>query len=150
VFSKRQNRSGIDFLNIQINLFLSSLLAGLRILRRDIISSFDYNTEKLIQYQEEDIYNMDETGLYWRQSLSKGLTIENRAGQKKDRTRISVVCCTNATGSDRLPLWFIGKSKTPRALKRVCVPTVAIEQKGLDDSIRNEGVVGRFLPTYLG
>jgi hypothetical protein len=56
------------------------------------------------EYQEEDIYNMDETGLFWRQIPSAGLSTENRPGIKKDKTRISVVCCTNFTGTHRLDL----------------------------------------------
>jgi hypothetical protein len=56
------------------------------------------------EYQEEDIYNMDETGLFWRRSPSRGLSTQSRRGIKKDESRITVVVCTNCTGTDRLPL----------------------------------------------
>jgi Fission yeast centromere protein N-terminal domain/Tc5 transposase DNA-binding domain len=61
-------------------------------------------------YKEEDIYNMDETGLFWRQSPSSGLTTQAKAGRKKDKNRIILTLCTNYTGSDRLPVWFIGRA----------------------------------------
>lgn len=43
---------------------------------------------------------MDETGLYWRRMLNGGLSTDSHAGQKKDKTRISIAVATNATGSD--------------------------------------------------
>jgi hypothetical protein len=70
---------------------------------------------------EDNIYNMDETGLYWRMSPSKGFTTRSISGQKKDKARISVAICVNAAGTDRLPIWFIGKAKKPRALQHVDV-----------------------------
>jgi hypothetical protein len=68
------------------------------------------------EFQEEDIYNMDETGLYWRMTPSCGLATRSQPGLKKDKTQISIVLCVNATGTDRLPVWIIGKSKNPQAL----------------------------------
>lgn len=68
------------------------------------------------EYQEDDIYNMDETGLFWRQTPSSGLATQSRPGIKKDKSRITLVVCVNCTGSDRLPLWMIGNAKVPRSL----------------------------------
>ncbi|OOQ89349.1 hypothetical protein PEBR_27544 [Penicillium brasilianum] len=70
-------------------------------------------------YQKEDIYNMDETGLYWRRMLNGGLSTQNQAGRTQDKARITIVVATNATGSDRMPLWLIGIAKTPRALRKI-------------------------------
>jgi hypothetical protein len=38
------------------------------------------------EYNEEDIYNMDESGLFWRMPPSQSLTYTNRPGIKKDKT----------------------------------------------------------------
>lgn len=62
---------------------------------------------------------MDETGLFWRLMPNGGLSKHGYAGQKQDKARITAVVATNATGSDRLPLWLIGTAKTPRALKGI-------------------------------
>ena len=51
----------------------------------------------------ENLFNMDETGLYWRRAISKGLTTAKLPGAKKDKSRISLVLCSNATGSEKLP-----------------------------------------------
>jgi hypothetical protein len=70
-------------------------------------------------YKPDDIYNMDETGLYWRRMPNGGLSSKGRPGQKADKTRITIVVASNATGSDKLPLWIIGTSKTPHALRGI-------------------------------
>lgn len=64
---------------------------------------------------------MDETGLFWRIVISRGLLSQSQPGLKKDKTRVSLTLCVNTTGTDRLPIWIIGKAKTPRALKNVSV-----------------------------
>ncbi|OJJ85474.1 uncharacterized protein ASPGLDRAFT_45434 [Aspergillus glaucus CBS 516.65] len=69
------------------------------------------------EYEEDNIYNMDETGLFWRQAPSSGLSTRNHPGIKKDKSWITLVACVNSTGSDRLPIWFIGNAKTPRSLR---------------------------------
>jgi hypothetical protein len=71
------------------------------------------------QYEPSEIYNMDETGLFWRRMPNGGLSYGKITGKKKDKTRISLVVTTNADGSDRMPLWIIGTAKTPRALRGV-------------------------------
>lgn len=74
------------------------------------------------EFQEDDIYNMDETGLYWKMTPSKGLlSQQSQHGFKKEKDRISVAVCVNATGTDRFPPWFIRKAKTPRALRSIDV-----------------------------
>jgi hypothetical protein len=69
------------------------------------------------EYPEDCIYNMDETGLFWQRAPSSGLTSQNRPGVKKEKSRISLVICTNCTRSDRLPIWFIGNAKQPHSLR---------------------------------
>jgi hypothetical protein len=43
------------------------------------------------EFQEEYIYNMDETGLFWRMTPSRGLATTSHASLKKDKSRISLV-----------------------------------------------------------
>jgi DDE superfamily endonuclease len=70
-------------------------------------------------YNRDDVFNMDETALFWRLALNRGLSTVNIPGLKKAKDRVTIVACVNSTGSIRLPLWFIGKAKTPHALRRV-------------------------------
>ncbi|KAF1984698.1 DDE-domain-containing protein, partial [Aulographum hederae CBS 113979] len=78
------------------------------------------------EYEEEDIFNMDETGLFWRATPSQGLTVKARPGRKRDKNRISIVCCVNFTGTRRFPLWVIGRSAKPHALRNVNIQSLGI------------------------
>ena len=55
-------------------------------------------------YDPEDIYNMDETGLFWRYAPNSGIgSLDGPTGGiKKDKARISLALTSNATGSPNL------------------------------------------------
>ncbi|XP_074359320.1 CENP-B homolog protein 2-like [Apium graveolens] len=74
---------------------------------------------KLDQFQLKDIYNMDETGLFYRLEADHSLATKQLEGRKKDKERITVVVCCNGNGSDKVPLWIIGKYAHPRCFKNV-------------------------------
>ena len=70
-------------------------------------------------YAKEDIYNVDETGLFWKLAPNQGLSTQALPGKKKDKSRVSLVFCSNATGTDKVPIWMIGTARRPRTLQRV-------------------------------
>ena len=59
--------------------------------------------EMLNEFDEENIYNADETGLYYRATPDGSLTYKSQtiAGYKKAMDRVTILCCTNVTGSDK-------------------------------------------------
>lgn len=68
------------------------------------------------------IFNADETELNYKMlpDIASALQIERSApGTKKAKERITVMTCSNASGSHWLPLMVIGKSAKPRALKNI-------------------------------
>ena len=73
------------------------------------------------QYTLNQIFNCDETGLYYkllpRKSLVSGME-KSADGRKLQKERITINACSNASGSIKLPLFFIGKFKKPRCLKK--------------------------------
>jgi hypothetical protein len=71
----------------------------------------------IAQYEAGDVYNMDETGYRWRTTPDVSLTTETASGRKKDKSRITAVLCSNATGLDRVPIWYIGKAARPSAFR---------------------------------
>lgn len=53
---------------------------------------------------------------------SKTLASQEEAaapGYKKNKERISILACSNASGTHKLPLMCIGKSAKPRAIKHI-------------------------------
>ena len=70
----------------------------------------------------ENLYNGDETGLCFRILPDKTLTARSEklaAGKKKQMKRITLTACSNAAGSHKLPLMFVGKAANPRCFKNV-------------------------------
>ncbi|KAH9102437.1 hypothetical protein AeMF1_020972 [Aphanomyces euteiches] len=65
-------------------------------------------------YSKEDIYNMDESALFYKRAPDTTISKTATQGLKKDKTRITVALAANCSGSDKLPLFFIGKAARPR------------------------------------
>ncbi|XP_055800343.1 CENP-B homolog protein 1-like [Solanum dulcamara] len=62
---------------------------------------------KLDQFELKDIYNMDETGLFYRLEADHSLATKQFEGRKKDKERITLALCCNGDGSGKVPLWII-------------------------------------------
>jgi hypothetical protein len=74
----------------------------------------------LSDYRQEDIFNADETGLFYRMPPGRTLaTSSNVPGHKKDKTRITVLLGCNSTGSEKLKPLVIGTARNPRSLNKV-------------------------------
>ena len=70
--------------------------------------------EILAPYALENIFNADETGLFFRMLPNQTLATSVRKGTKKDKDRITLLLATNATGTEKLKPMVIGKSAQPR------------------------------------
>ena len=71
-------------------------------------------------YEPRDIYNMDETGLFYRTLPDRTLSIKGDEckGGKKSKDRITVSLCVNMVGDFEKPL-VIGRAAVPRCMKNV-------------------------------
>jgi len=58
------------------------------------------------EYQEDEIFNADETGLYWKQSPKSGLSTQVRPGKKADKSRITLMLCSNSTKGQYQSTWL--------------------------------------------
>lgn len=68
----------------------------------------------------EQVYNADESGLFWRALPKKTLVHKDEdsaPGRKVSKDRFTFMPCANASGSHKLKLFTIGKAANPRALK---------------------------------
>ena len=83
---------------------------------RDMITKI-IDDEGLIKAQ---IYNFDETGLFWRSlptNTQANIHEKTQKGRKLDKSRISALLGANADGTHRLKPVIVGKSAKPRVLK---------------------------------
>jgi len=70
------------------------------------------------QYNLKDIFNMDETGLFYRMAPDTTIAARQIEGSKKDKTRLTIAFGANADGSEKLQPFFIGHANKPRAFKK--------------------------------
>ncbi|GBC40583.2 CENP-B homolog protein 2-like [Rhizophagus irregularis DAOM 181602=DAOM 197198] len=70
-------------------------------------------------YPPERIYNMDETGFFYRLEPDRTLATKRLAGRKVNRERLSIALCANADGSHKLNPLIIGKFERPRCFKNI-------------------------------
>lgn len=75
----------------------------------------------LTKYKSEDVFNADETGLFWRLLPDKTHAVSGEVctGGKLSKERITVLVCANMSGTEKMPLITIGKFKRPRCFRGV-------------------------------
>ena len=61
---------------------------------------------------------------------SQTLSTKPVPGRKKDKSRITVLLGTNATGTDKLKPWVIGNSKRPRPLAKINLARLPVHYRG--------------------
>lgn len=88
--------------------------------QEDVEQFFQKLPAMLLGYEARDVYNADESGLYFRALPDKTLTLkgERCAGGKMSKERLTILFCANMVG-EKEKLLVIGKAARPRALKNV-------------------------------
>ena len=76
---------------------------------------------KLAQYSLENVFNLDETALFWRLLPDKTHCFKKDKcqGGKKSKKRVTVLLCSNMDGSEKKPPLLIGKFNKPRCFNGV-------------------------------
>lgn len=97
----------------------------------DEVSVQDWFTKlKLIikDYDDKDIFNADETGLYYLAMPNKTFALKSDkcAGRKSAKQRVTILFCSSMDGEKETPL-VIGKSKNPRCFKGAHVDKLPLE-----------------------
>lgn len=89
----------------------------------DIVKEWMNNELPVIEskYKPKDIFNCDETGLFYRCMPGYTMTIEANSESfiKSQKMRLTIMVGANADGSEKLPLLAIGKYANPRCFKNV-------------------------------
>ena len=104
-------------------------------------------------YSLDQLFNADETGLYYKLLPKTTLSSakDDPIGAKKQKERVTINACANASGTIKLPLLMIGKSKKPRCFKRIDqtnLPVIYKSQKSawMDLSIFGDWFHNVFVP----
>lgn len=78
-------------------------------------------------FKPSDIYNADETGLFYKAKPDKTLHF---SGGKMSKDRLTIMFACNADGSDKRKPLVIGKSAKPRCLKGINLNNLKVEYRG--------------------
>lgn len=113
---KFKNRHGIRQLTIKGEI-LSNNSEAAQIFCDEIVKKIE--TENLLL---ENVYNADESGIYWKSLPNITLTSreeKSAPGRKNCKDRVTALFCCNATGTNKITLFIIGKSARPRSIKNL-------------------------------
>lgn len=119
-----KNRHGIRELNIEGEKMSAA--------SAETVEAFKRKFKKMIEesgLSREQIYNADETGLNYKALPTKtlaSLSEKYAPGFKMQKQRITALVCANASGTNRLPLLLIGKSKKPRCFKGINIKALPV------------------------
>ncbi|XP_064413043.1 tigger transposable element-derived protein 6-like [Latimeria chalumnae] len=83
--------------------------------------------QALADYSPDDIYNFDETGLFYKLGPSGTLATAPVAGHKKSKERITVALFCNASGTNLRKPIVIARAKRPRCFGKTFQPTLYTE-----------------------
>ncbi|XP_057319443.1 jerky protein homolog-like [Microplitis mediator] len=70
----------------------------------------------------DHVYSCDEKVLYWKlmpDEMLLGINNKSVASRKKPKNRLTILFCTNASGTHKLPLLIIGKIAQPRCFNNI-------------------------------
>lgn len=93
-----------------------------------VVSDWKEKLEFLIEgYDQKDIFNGDESGLFFRAFPSKTLALkgEKCVGGKISKERLTVFLCGNLAGEMERPL-VIGKAKRPRCFQKLRIDSLPV------------------------
>ncbi|CAM4354979.1 unnamed protein product [Caretta caretta] len=98
----------------------------------DAAQSYPAKLREILQaegYSEEQVYNADETGIYYKVLPDKTLVVRTderkKEGYKQAKNHLTLLSCVNATGKHKLKPLCIGKSHMPWCFHHVnmnCLP----------------------------
>lgn len=114
-FSNFKRRYGIRFLQISGEKLSSPV---------ELIDPFKIKLKETMEKMEislDQLYNADESALFWKLLPNKTYVAVNEKsapGRKTDKSRVTFLACTNASGTHKIPPLVIGKSKSPRCFAR--------------------------------
>ena len=102
------------------------------------------------EYHPDDVYNADETSLYFRMMPSKTLVeaSESYHGIKRDKERVTILAMINSIGTYKNRLIMIGKSKTPRCLKNINKQYLPLEYTSACKAWMNSSIFKEFLINF--
>ena len=100
------------------------------------------------QYEPVDVFNFDESALFYRLPPNKTLATMKRNGKKGEKDRITVAFCCNMAGTEKMDIVVIGKSKEPRAFRHANVGSMPFTYYNNATAWQNRSTFGDWLRQF--
>ena len=100
--------------------------------RGDTVDSWKERLPEIVEgYDKENIWNMDETGVFWQALPDHGFGQKGKQyfGGKKSKQRVTVAFFVSAAGTKEKPI-LIWKSETPRCLRKFDKSALPVDYYG--------------------
>ncbi|XP_041349240.1 tigger transposable element-derived protein 6-like [Gigantopelta aegis] len=94
-----------------------------------VISGREELKKVMKNYEREDIFKMDETGLFFKLGPNYTLASKPVKGVKRSKERITVALCANATWETKIKQLVIAKARRPRCFGTDFNPEVYVRYK---------------------
>ena len=117
----------------------------------DVVTSFKDKVQSVIKdYSPADIYNVDETGLFFKSMSNKTFALKGETchGGKKYKDRVTVLLGANMDGSHKLKPLLIGKYKNPRCLKHIQREDLPVVYDNSKNAWMTSEIFGDFLKRF--
>ncbi|OWR52859.1 putative Tigger transposable element-derived protein 2 [Danaus plexippus plexippus] len=89
------------------------------------------------EYTADQVYNADETGLYWKRMPKRTYLSENErsaGGLKASKERITLLVCSNASGDHITKPMLINRFLSPRAMKGIDKTTLPVHWRANENA----------------
>ena len=98
-------------------------------------------------HSPEDIFNCDETGLFYKVLPTKSLVEKNKicSGTKETKDRLTILLCANMSDTEKLELSMIVKSQNPRCFKHMDFSQMPAQWKANKKAWMNSSIFGEWL-----
>lgn len=100
----------------------------------------------------QQVYNADESGLNFKALPTKSLASKEELsapGFKINKERLTILACSNATATHKLPLMVIGKSAKPRALKNINMNSLPVFYRNQNKAWMNSNLFKEWFETQF-
>ena len=83
----------------------------------DFTEQITFLKTRINKYSPHNIYNIDESALFWKSRPTRTISSNNLKGFKNNKQRITFAVCVNSTGTHKFKPIIINYSAKPRSLR---------------------------------
>ncbi|KAF0744692.1 hypothetical protein Ae201684P_018836 [Aphanomyces euteiches] len=99
-------------------------------------------------FAKADIYNMDETSYFYCSVPTKCMSTKSFNGRKQNKKRITIAITTNASGTCKPPLLFVGPADRPRCFRGATPEELEVQYASSKKAWMTRSVFGSWVQNF--